>query len=301
MPDGYRLVDEGKGTSLAKKSKNLAEIKPSVNGQGYPDYRIPPETSVDLASVDAGQSEGYTRKKDVLGELETQRRRIQDLQGKLYAENKRGLLIVLQAMDTGGKDGTIKHVFSGVNPQGCRISSFKAPNPEERNHDFLWRYHKSAPAVGRIGIFNRSHYEDVLVVRVKNLVPEEVWRPRFELINNFEYNLTRSNISVIKFYLHISKDEQKRRLESRLADPEKRWKFSSNDIKERAYWDAYQEAFEETISETSTEYAPWYVVPANKKWYRNLVIARAIADTLEEIDPKFPPAEEGLENVTIPD
>ena len=208
-------------------------------------------------------------------------------------------------MDTGGKDGTIKHVFSGVNPQGCRISSFKAPNPEERNHDFLWRYHKSAPAVGRIGIFNRSHYEDVLVVRVKNLAPEEVWRPRFELINNFEYNLTRNNISVLKFYLHISKDEQKRRLESRLADPEKRWKFSSNDIKERAYWDAYwdayQEAFEDAISETSTEYAPWYVVPANKKWYRNLVIARAIADTLEEMDPRFPPAEEGLQNVTIPD
>jgi len=286
---------------LAKKSKNPAETEHSANGLTYPDYRVPPGVGVDLSSVDAGQSEGYTRKKDVLGELETQRRRIQDLQGKLYAENKQGLLIVLQAMDTGGKDGTIKHVFSGVNPQGCRVSSFKAPNPEERNHDFLWRYHKSTPAVGRIGIFNRSHYEDVLVVRVKNLVPEEVWRPRFELINNFEYNLTRSNISVIKFYLHISKDEQKRRLESRLADPEKRWKFSSNDIKERAYWDAYQEAFEETIGETSTEYAPWYVVPANKKWYRNLVIARAIADTLEEIDPKFPPAEEGLENATIPD
>jgi len=283
------------------KKKNPAEMEHLENGHAYPDYRVPPGESLDLASVDAGQSEGYTRKKEVLGELERQRKRIQDLQVKLYAENRQGLLIVLQAMDTGGKDGTIKHVFSGVNPQGCRVSSFKTPNPEERNHDFLWRYHKSVPAVGRIGIFNRSHYEDVLVVRVKNLVPEEVWRPRFELINNFEYNLTRSNISVIKFYLHISKDEQKRRLESRLADPEKRWKFSSNDIKERAYWDAYQEAFQETISETSTEHAPWYVVPANKKWYRNLVIARAIADTLEEIDPQFPPAEEGLENVTVPD
>jgi len=286
-------------TKSAKNEKS-GKVAHSANG-AYPNYRVPPGERVDLASVDASQSEGYTRKKDVLGELETQRRRIQDLQGKLYAENKQGLLIVLQAMDTGGKDGTIKHVFSGVNPQGCRISSFKAPNPEERNHDFLWRYHKSAPAVGRIGIFNRSHYEDVLVVRVKNLASEEVWRPRFELINNFEYSLTRNNISVIKFYLHISKDEQKRRLESRLADPEKRWKFSSNDIKERAYWDAYQEAFEDAISETSTEYAPWYVVPANKKWYRNLVIARAIADTLEAMDPEFPSAEEGLENVTIPD
>jgi len=287
--------------SAKKRTGKSGRATHSMNGSSYPDYRVLPGESIDLASVDAGQSEGYTRKKDALKELETQRKRIQDLQGKLYAENEKGLLIVLQAMDTGGKDGTIKHVFSGVNPQGCRISSFKAPNPEERNHDFLWRYHKSAPAVGRIGIFNRSHYEDVLVVRVKNLAPEEVWRPRFELIKNFEYSLTRNNISVIKFYLHISKDEQKRRLESRLADPEKRWKFSSNDIKERAYWDAYQEAFEDAISETSTEYAPWYVVPANKKWYRNLVIARAIADTLEAMDPRFPPAEEGLENISIPD
>ena len=288
-----------KNVRSGKKDRKVSAH--SAYGLAYPDYRVSPGERVDLASVDAGQSEGYTRKKDVLGELETQRRRIQDLQGKLYAENEKGLLIVLQAMDTGGKDGTIKHVFSGVNPQGCRISSFKAPNPEERNHDFLWRYHKSAPALGRIGIFNRSHYEDVLVVRVKNLAPEEVWRPRFELINSFEYNLTQNNISVIKFYLHISKDEQKRRLESRLADPEKRWKFSSNDIKERAYWDAYQEAFEDAIANTSTQHAPWYVVPANKKWYRNLVIARAIADTLEAMDPRFPQSEAGLENISIPD
>ncbi len=254
-----------------------------------------------LAAVDADQSEHYARKKDVEEELEVQRRRIQELQARQYAENKQGLLIVLQAMDTGGKDGAIKHVFSGVNPQGCRVSSFKAPNPEEANHDFLWRYHKSVPARGRIGIFNRSHYEDVLVVRVKNLVPEEVWRERYGLINDLEHNLTLGDISVIKFYLHISKDEQKRRLESRLADPDKRWKFSTNDIKERAYWDAYQEAFEDAIADTSTEHAPWYVVPANKKWYRNLVIARAIADTLETMDPRFPAAEAGLENISIPD
>ncbi len=298
-------VAEDRGAVLAKDTKK-SKKDAKKNGKAhrapeYADYRVSPGEHVTLASIDANQSEGYKRKKDVLGEIEEQRLRIQDLQGKLYAENKQGLLIVLQAMDTGGKDGAIKHVFSGVNPQGCRVSSFKAPNPEERNHDFLWRYHKSAPAVGRIGIFNRSHYEDVLVVRVKNLVPEEVWRPRYELINNFEYNLVRNNISVIKFYLHISKDEQKRRLESRLADPDKRWKFSSNDIKERAYWEAYQEAFEEAINETSTEHAPWHVVPANKKWYRNLVIARAIADTLEAMGPRFPPAEEGLDKVTIPD
>ena len=204
-------------------------------------------------------------------------------------------------MDTGGKDGTIKHVFSGVNPQGCRVSSFKAPSAEEANHDFLWRYHKSAPARGRIGIFNRSHYEDVLVVRVKDLVPEEVWRERYGQINDFERNLSHDGITVLKFFLHISKDEQKRRLQSRLENPDKRWKFSSADIKERAFWDDYQAAFEDALTNCSTEHAPWYVVPANKKWYRNLVVARTIADTLAAIGPQFPPAEEGLEKVEIPD
>ncbi len=284
-----------------KNAKKNGEVREASSDGTYPDYRVSPGERIMLAAIDANESEGYERKKDVLGELEEQRLRIQDLQGKLYAENEKGLLIVLQAMDTGGKDGAIKHVFSGVNPQGCRVSSFKAPNPEERNHDFLWRYHKSAPAVGRIGIFNRSHYEDVLVVRVKNLVPEEVWRPRYALINDFEWSLTQNNIAVIKFYLHISKDEQKRRLESRLADPNKKWKFSTNDLKERAYWEDYQRAFEDAINETSTDFAPWYVIPANKKWYRNLVIARAIADTLESLDPRFPPAEKGLDRISIPD
>lgn len=283
-----------------KKNGKSSGVDASVNGTGYPTHSVSPGEKIMLSTLDANQSEHYAKKKDVLEELEAQRLRIQDLQARQYAENKQGLLIVLQAMDTGGKDGTIKHVFSGVNPQGCRISSFKAPNPEEANHDFLWRYHKSAPARGRIGIFNRSHYEDVLVVRVKNFVPESVWRERYGLINDFEENLVRNDISVIKFYLHISKDEQKRRLESRLADPDKRWKFSTNDIKERAFWDDYQDAFEDAINETSTEHAPWYVVPANKKWYRNLVVARTIADTLESMDPQFPPAEKGLEKISIP-
>ncbi|MEJ7871305.1 MAG: polyphosphate kinase 2 family protein [Rubrobacteraceae bacterium] len=289
------------GKKNGKKSAKSREVSASTNGTDYPRHSVSPGEKVMLAAVDADQSEHYARKKDVEEELEVQRRRIQELQARQYAENKQGLLIVLQAMDTGGKDGTIKHVFSGVNPQGCRVSSFKAPNPEEANHDFLWRYHKSVPARGRIGIFNRSHYEDVFVVRVKNLVPEEVWRARYGLINDFEHNLTLGGISVIKFYLHISKDEQKRRLESRLADPDKRWKFSTNDIKERAFWDDYQVAFENAINNTSTEYAPWYVVPANKKWYRNLVVARTIADTLEAMDPKFPPADQGLEKISIPD
>ena len=267
----------------------------------YPGYRVEPGERVSLATVDPGETEHYEKKKDVARELEKQRRRIQDLQERLYAENQQGLLIVLQALDTGGKDGTIKHVFSGVNPQGCRVSSFKAPSAVESNHDFLWRYHKSAPARGRIGIFNRSHYEDVLVVRVKNMVPEDIWRWRYDQINAFERNLSLNGITVLKFFLHISKDEQKKRLQRRLNNPDKLWKFSSADIKERAFWDDYQQAYEDALSNCSTEHAPWYVVPANKKWYRNLVVARTIADTLEAMDPRYPPAEEGLEKVTIPD
>jgi PPK2 family polyphosphate:nucleotide phosphotransferase len=251
--------------------------------------------------VDPDQTEHYRAKKDARRQLEVQRKRIAKLQARLYAENNQGLLIVLQAMDTGGKDGTIKHVFEGVNPQGCRVSSFKAPSAEEANHDFLWRYHKSAPSKGRIGIFNRSHYEDVLIVRVKNLVPEEVWRPRYETINEFERSLTLSGVTVLKFFLHISKDEQKRRLQSRLDDPDKRWKFDDGDIRERLLWEDYQVAYEDTISACSTEHAPWYVVSAHKKWYRNLVVARTIADTLQAMNPRYPPAQEGLENITIPD
>ena len=267
----------------------------------YPRYRVEPGRTASLADVDPDETEHYRKKKDVAQELGAQRKRIRRLQERLYAENERGLLVVLQAMDTGGKDGTIKHVFEGINPQGCRVSSFKAPSVEEANHDFLWRYHRSAPAKGRIGIFNRSHYEDVLVVRVKGIVPEEVWRERYGLINDFERGLNLSGITVLKFFLHISKDEQKRRLESRLDDPDKRWKFSSNDIKERVFWDDYQRAFEDAINNCSTGHAPWYVVPANRKWYRNLVVARTIADTLEALNPQYPPAEEGLEKVEIPD
>ena len=295
------MTANGNEKDTATRTGGSGYIGASPPEEDYPRYVVEPGEAVSLAAIDPDQTEHYRRKKDVAKELEKQRRRIQDLQARLYAENQRGLLIVLQAMDTGGKDGTIKHVFSGVNPQGCRVSSFKAPSAEEANHDFLWRYHKSAPARGRIGIFNRSHYEDVLIVRVKNLVPEEIWRGRYGQINDFERNLTLDGISVLKFFLHISKDEQKRRLQSRLDNPDKRWKFSSNDIKERAFWDYYQRAFEDTLANCSTDYAPWYVVPANKKWYRNLVVARTIADTLAQIDPQFPPAEEGLELIQIPD
>jgi PPK2 family polyphosphate:nucleotide phosphotransferase len=267
----------------------------------YPRFRVEPGARMRLADVDPDESEHYGRKKDVANELKRHRDRISDLQARLYGEQKRSLLIVLQAMDTGGKDGTIKGVFQGVNPQGCQVWSFKAPSNEEAAHDFLWRYHQKAPPKGMIHIFNRSHYEDVLIVRVKDLVPESVWRPRYEAINQFEYALTADGVTVLKFFLHISKDEQKRRLESRLADPDKRWKFSANDLKERAWWDDYQAAFEDAVNECSTPYAPWYVIPANRKWYRNLVVARTIADTLEAMNPKFPAAEKGLDKVQIPD
>jgi PPK2 family polyphosphate:nucleotide phosphotransferase len=267
----------------------------------YPRFRVEPGTRARLADIDPDESEGYKRKRDVADELKRHRDRISDLQARLYGEQRRSLLIVLQAMDTGGKDGTIKGVFAGVNPQGCQVWSFKAPSNEEAAHDFLWRYHQKAPPKGMIHIFNRSHYEDVLIVRVKDLVPESVWRPRYEAINQFEYALTMSGVTVLKFFLHISKDEQKRRLESRLQDPDKRWKFSSNDLKERAWWDDYQAAFEDAVNHCSTPHAPWYVIPANRKWYRNLVVARTIADTLEAMAPRFPAAEKGLDKVEIPD
>lgn len=262
-------------------------------------YRVRPGEPISLADIDPDESEGFNSKADVKEELTALRETISDLQARLYAEGRRSLLVVLQAMDTGGKDGAIKDVFRGVNPQGCRVWSFKAPSSEELSHDFLWRYHQKAPARGMITIFNRSHYEDVLVVRVKDIVDESVWRPRFQSIRTFERSLSHEGVVVIKFFLHISKDEQKRRLEARLRKPDKHWKFSSGDLAERARWDDYQAAFEEAINETSTEQAPWYVVPANHKWFRNLVIARNIAATLEQLDPQYPPSEEGLEDIVV--
>ena len=251
----------GKASDVTHPERSVVKEPPPA--PDYPRFRVEPGTPVRLADVDPDESEHYQRKKDVADELKRHRDRISDLQARLYGENKRSLLIVLQAMDTGGKDGTIKGVFAGVNPQGCQVWSFKAPSNEEAAHDFLWRYHQKAPSKGMIHIFNRSHYEDVLIVRVKDLVPEAVWRPRYDAINQFEYALTTDGVTVLKFFLHISRDEQKRRLESRLQDPDKRWKFSSNDLKERAYWDDYQAAFEDAVNQCSTDYAPWYVVPTN--------------------------------------
>ncbi len=267
----------------------------------YPRYRIEPGAAVDLAARDPGESEHYQKKADVADELDRQRKRIRELQARLYAEGRQALLIVLQATDSGGKDGTIKHVFRGVNPQGCRVWSFKQPSSEERSHDFLWRIHKKVPARGMIGIFNRSHYEDVLVVRVDDLAPREVWSARYDIINEWEHMLTESGVRIIKFFLHITRAEQKRRFQKRLDKPHKRWKFALGDLEKRQQWDDYQAAFEEAITRCSTPWAPWYVIPANHKWYRNLVVARTIATVLAEMDPQYPAAEADLDEIVIPD
>ncbi|GLS44154.1 polyphosphate kinase 2 family protein [Methylobacterium brachythecii] len=261
---------------------------------------VEPGETVSLAAIDASTDGGF--EKEAARELlKAERTRIQALQERLYAEHKRSLLVVFQAIDTGGKDGTIRSVFEGVNPQGCRVWSFKVPSTAELDQDFLWRYHLRTPGRGMIGIFNRSHYEDVLVVRVKDLAPEPVWRERYGLINDFERLLTASGTTVLKFFLHISKDEQKERLEARIAEPEKHWKFDPADLVERKSWGAYQKAFEDALSRCSTPYAPWLVVPANRKWYRNLVVARTIADTLEAMAPQFPEAKEGIEGLKVED
>lgn len=286
----------GHASDVATPERVAPEAPPDPN---YPLYRIDPGENFKMSSIDPDESERYTDKKEVSEELKKQRDRISDLQERLYAERKQSLLIILQALDTGGKDGTIRGVFQGVNPQGCQVWSFKAPSTEELEHDFLWRYHDKTPTRGMITIFNRSHYEDVLIVRVKSLVEESVWQHRYQMINEFEHMLTLNNTTIIKFYLHISKDEQKKRLEKRLRDPQKHWKFSSSDLKERKLWDKYMEAFEDVFNKCATEYAPWYVVPANKKWYRNLVIARTIADTLETMNPQYPKAEKGLDKIVV--
>lgn len=238
-------------------------------------------------------------KKDAAKVLEKLNRDLEALQEILYAEHKHKVLIVLQAMDTGGKDGVIRHVFDGVNPQGVRVASFKAPTPEELDHDYLWRVHKHTPARGEMVIFNRSHYEDVLVVRVHNLVPENIWSRRYAHINAFERMLSEEGTSILKFYLHISKEEQKARLEERRDDPQKRWKFNPDDLKERALWGEYQKAYQDMINATSTRWAPWYVVPADRKWYRNFVIGTLLVDQLKALQMSYPAVSEEVTQIEI--
>jgi len=248
---------------------------------------VKPGSKVKLSDWDPDATHGYT-KEQAEQELTKHQDRLTDLQELLYAESRHALLIVLQAMDAGGKDGVIRHVMSHVSPQGCTATSFKVPTPEERAHDFLWRVHKVVPGQGRIGIFNRSHYEDVLIVRVHKLVPKPVWSARYDHINAFERLLADSAVTILKFYLHISKDEQKKRLEQRLNDPNKLWKVNPTDFEERKRWDDYMEAYEDALSACSTKCAPWYVIPADKKWARNLAISQIIVEALESLKMKYP-------------
>lgn len=214
------------------------------------------------------------------------------LQERLWAEQRQSLLVVLQAIDTGGKDGTIRHLFGGLDAASCRVASFRVPTPDELAHDFLWRIHRHTPGAGEVVVFNRSHYEDVLVVRVHELVEQDVWRRRYRLINDFETNLAAARTRVVKLFLHISREEQAERLQARIDDPAKRWKFRVGDLEERALWDDYQAAFTDAIAETSTDDAPWYVVPADRKWYRNWAVTNIVVDTLKSMDPQYPPGDD---------
>jgi PPK2 family polyphosphate:nucleotide phosphotransferase len=253
-------------------------------------YRVKPGGKVDLSNVDSGEKTLF----DGAGksDFEPQFRKLQDqlqhLQKLLYAQNKHKVLVVMQAMDTGGKDGCIKHVFSHIDPQGIHVRSFKKPSEEELAYDFLWRVHKQVPRRGQLVIFNRSHYEDIIAVRVKKLFPEEVWKRRQRHVVDFERMLVEEGTTIVKIFLHISKEEQKLRLESRLKNPVKHWKFNPDDLADRARWDDFMEAYEDVMSRTSTESAPWYVVPADRKWYRNLCVARIMLDTLSKLDMEFP-------------
>jgi len=241
-----------------------------------------------LAEVDPAGTPGLKSHKRALKDLPKHQAQLFKLQEKLYAENKRALLLVLQGMDTSGKDGTITHVIGHLNPQGVKITAYKQPTPEEKRHGFLWRIRRNLPVTRQVGIFNRSHYEDVLVARVHDLAPLSVIERRYDLINRFEKQMSRQRIKIVKICLHISYDEQRNRLIDRLKDPEKRWKFSEHDIDERAYWDDYQSAYSLAITRCATSDAPWYVVPANDKAYRNWAVARILIETLREMDPQYP-------------
>ncbi len=244
-------------------------------------WKVDEGTKVKLADYDAGYRGKYARE-EADEESKKLGKELGELQELLVAAQRQSVLIVLQGMDTSGKDGTIRHVFSYLNPQGCSVHSFKQPTAEEQAHDFLWRIHAVTPPKGVMGIFNRSHYEDVLVVRVHNLVPEDVWSKRYKEINHFEKLLTNSDTIIMKFFLHISYEEQSERLQARVDDKDKSWKISASDFAERKYWSDYQQAYEDALSRCSTDEAPWYIVPANHKWYRDFAIAQTLVETLRE-------------------
>jgi len=264
-------------------------------------YRVEPGGGFVLSSIEPRDRSAFPDlgKKSSVAELRVMRRHLAELQRVLWADAGRAVLLVLQAMDTGGKDGTIRKVFTGVNPQGIDVRGFGVPSELEREHDYLWRVHLQAPRKGRIGIFNRSHYEDVLVVRVNELVPRARWQKRYGHIRAFERMLNDEGTVIVKIMLHISRDEQKERLEARLEDPAKNYKFNPSDLDSRSRWDDYMAAYEDAINETSTEDAPWYVVPADRKWHRNLVVSRILIETLESLDLTYPTAEQDLSSIQI--
>ena len=256
-------------------------------------WMVKPGGKVDLDRIDPASSGGLKGgRAEANAALDSHLEKLSQLQDRLWAEASRSLLVVLQGIDASGKDGTIKHVFQGVNPQATRVTSFKEPTKEELAHDFLWRVHRAMPRAGEIGIFNRSQYEDVLVVRVHKLVPKDVWKARYDEINRFERNLAENDVKILKFFLHISKEEQKKRLDDRLHDPRKKWKLSKADGKERKLWDDYVAAYEAMLHHCSTEYAPWFIIPSDHKWFRNLAVSRIIVETLEGFDMHFPQSPE---------
>ncbi len=251
-------------------------------------FRVEPGSKVDLSKIDASYKDKLESQEHALPKIQAYSKKMQEQQYLMYAEGKKSLLICLQGRDAAGKDGTINHVLSYMNPQGCTVTGFKVPSREEEAHDFLWRYHQATPGRGQIAIFNRSHYEDVLIQRVHEMVPKAIWSKRYEHINNFEALLHDNDTHILKFYLHIDPEEQLERFKQRIEDPARHWKISEADYAERPFWDDYTEAFEAALSQCSTQHAPWFIIPSNHKWFRNLAISRIVSETLESLAMKFP-------------
>ncbi len=262
------------------------------------EYRVEPGQEIDLKGHDP-YYRGELKKKQGNRRLEELRAELAALQELLYAEGKQKLLVVLQGIDSSGKDGTIRRVFGAVNPQGTKVTSFKVPTRKEMNHDYLWRVHPHAPGRGKIAIFNRSHYEEVLVARVRNLVPRETWEKRYRHINEFERLLADEGTTILKFFLHISKERQAERFLARLDRPHKRWKFDPGDLDDRRYFDDYRKAFEDMLSQTSTSHAPWYIIPSDRKWYRNLAVAEIVAGRLNSLEMKYPEEVKNLDDYRV--
>ena len=263
----------------------------------YNKYRVSGRGKLDLAKINPDDTTLYKDKKQAQKSMSENLEKLSRLQYLLFAESKRAMLIILQGMDSAGKDGTVRHVMGPLNPASCRVTSFKTPNEQELAHDYLWRIHKHVPRKGEIGIFNRSHYEDVLIVRVQKLVPKDVWEKRYKQINDFERMLSENGVHILKFFLHISKDEQLERLKARLDKPHKQWKADPADFEQRKFWDSYQKAYTDVIRKCSTSYAPWFVIPADKKWFRNMVVSEILVEYMTKLHMKFPKSKYDLSEI----